>query len=172
MGSKKDMDEVFERLRAVETSRVRDSTNIESLLTTMKDFAGMFKDHDTKEMAKYDKYDEHLITNNTALAALNTKVDALNISKTSTDLSLESMRTEVSGVKKVLWTGLGMIIVIPMMLGGGWTVYTYTTEANNALHAKISKLEANAIRAYDRSEVERKYGIKIVDPRSQSAASK
>jgi len=56
----KEKDEIFDRLRKLETSGASNDTKVCNILDIVKDFTNAFKQHDEREMAKYEKYDMHV----------------------------------------------------------------------------------------------------------------
>lgn len=182
--TKRAIEAISLRLRDTETVRAEDSTNLKTLLSTVKDFAVMFKEHDEKEMAKYDTYDKHITDMNSTLTTLTAQMNVLSENKKDilNELSdvkddMKALQQNFNALSRRQWISLGVVLGVSAVGGAIWVLFSYMDAKATVkdstiaeLTSKVHKLESNQNRNYDRAELKAKYGI-IDSTKEQHATS-
>jgi len=184
--SKKVMNEMFNRLRDLETSKASSDSKADSVSEVLKEFMTTFKEHDEKEMAKYDKYDEHLQEVNKTLTKVSVTIDNLssindnykesislinsNISKkeqevykkieqiqVDTNTELSIITESIKELFKYANRAIGVIIFVAATSSIVWGIFSHFAEERRIMTAKLHKLESNQNRNYDKEELDKFY---------------
>ena len=78
--SKKEMNEVFDRLRSLELKDAEQEKDINSVITAINEVKDIFKEHDDKEMKKYEQTDNSIKQMNDSIIKVNENLNSINSS--------------------------------------------------------------------------------------------
>lgn len=150
LNSKKEFNELFERLRKVENRDIEQEKDIKYLTTIVKEFKNIFEKHDQNEMEKYSQTDKHIQEVNNNITIMNENIKDMNKnieaqSKTITKIienheahkeqTEKRLNNQDAKINKIL----GGFILASVVLGLGWQIYTYNQEKVKEIEEKRVK---------------------------------
>jgi len=134
--SEKDINELFDRLRLVEMKGAEQDKDIKSIITAVSEVKEIFKEHDDKEMRKYEQTDNSIKQMTESMIKVNENLNSLDTSIKNQSTQLEKLsqahykhkedvdnRLDKQDAK--INKMLGGLILCSILLGLSWQVYTY-----------------------------------------------
>jgi len=172
MGSKynevrTDVDTLFDRTRDIENQTAQFSIKLDTVIANQIKSDEIFSRHDTKEMAKYDTQDGHVVEiNNTLKDVQNTLGNVVTSQETILD-KLASTDDRLDVVERKQNKFITMFSTIVLVVGIAWTVGTWTAgymKDQSTLKAqqleRVEVLEKREAHRYAEMELLKKYIIK------------
>ena len=134
--SKKNFDELYDRLRRVELKSTEQEKDIKSIINAVHEVKIIFKEHDDKEMKKYEQTDNSIKIMNESIVKVNENLKSINdnIKNQSTQLSnltnehhthKENVDNRLDKQDAKINKIIGGFILGSILLGLSWQVYTY-----------------------------------------------
>jgi len=128
--------EVYNRLRLAEMKSVEQDKDIKSIIKAVSEVKDIFKEHDDKEMRKYEQTDSSIKQMTESIIKVNENLNSLDVSIKNQSTQLEKLseahyqhKEDVDNrldkqdakINKIL----GGLILGSLLLGLSWQVYTY-----------------------------------------------
>ena len=161
--NKKETNEVFDRLRSLELKDAEQEKDINSVIKAINEVKDIFKEHDDKEMKKYEQTDNSIKQMNDSIIKVNENLNSINSSIKTQSIQINELtneqKTHKDDVDKRLDKQdekinkiLGGLILASIILGLSWQIYTYFSDKferqenlriqeMKASEAKIKQLE-------------------------------
>jgi uncharacterized coiled-coil protein SlyX len=134
--SENDANELFNRLRFLEMKGAEQDKDISSIITAVREVKEIFKEHDDKEMKKYEQTDNSIKQMTESMIKVNENLNSLDSSIKNQSTQLEKLseahykhkedvdnRLDKQDAK--INKMLGGLILGSILLGMSWQVYTY-----------------------------------------------